>query len=203
MLEIKRVQDRDQMPTPHIKIANVNWPESYPDKPLVEFAIAHTGTQILLSYRVDEESALGLTTRNNGPVYTDSCVEFFISFDERGYYNFEFNCVGAMLLGFRKIRAEFEHASEEVIGLITRLSSLGVVPFEEKPTPEGWTLFAQIPVEAFFKHEITSLDGIRARGNFFKCGDRLARPHFLSWQPISTPKPDFHREEFFGELHFE
>ena len=38
------------------------------------------------------------------------------------------------------------------------------------------------------------------RGNFYKCGDLTAHPHFLSWNPINTPKPDFHRPDFFGEL---
>ena len=40
----------------------------------------------------------------------------------------------------------------------------------------------------------------RLRANFYKCGDETAHPHFLSWSPIGTPSPDFHRPEFFGEL---
>ena len=38
------------------------------------------------------------------------------------------------------------------------------------------------------------------RGNFYKCGDKTAHPHFVSWNPVGTPSPDFHRPEFFGEL---
>jgi hypothetical protein len=38
------------------------------------------------------------------------------------------------------------------------------------------------------------------RANFYKCGDLTAHPHFLSWNPIDLPKPDFHRPEFFGTL---
>ena len=30
--------------------------------------------------------------------------------------------------------------------------------------------------------------------------DKTAHPHYLSWSPIGTEKPDFHRPEFFGEL---
>ena len=41
------------------------------------------------------------------------------------------------------------------------------------------------------------------RANFYKCGDKTAHPHYLSWSPIDTPKPDFHRPEFFGELLFD
>ena len=27
-------------------------------------------------------------------------------------------------------------------------------------------------------------------------------PHYGAWSPVGTPKPDFHRPEFFGELVF-
>ena len=44
--------------------------------------------------------------------------------------------------------------------------------------------------------------GVEARMNLFKCGDELSHPHFLSWQPIRTEKPDFHRPEFFAQVRF-
>ena len=46
--------------------------------------------------------------------------------------------------------------------------------------------------------DVSDPESIRA--NFYKCGDKTAHPHYLSWSPIDTPKPDFHRPEFFGEL---
>jgi hypothetical protein len=39
-------------------------------------------------------------------------------------------------------------------------------------------------------------------GNFYKCADETISPHYLSWNPIDAPAPDFHRPEFFGEIHF-
>jgi len=47
------------------------------------------------------------------------------------------------------------------------------------------------------------LNGKTMRANFYKCGDKLQTPHFLSWAPIDLPKPKFHCPEFFGELVFE
>ncbi|WP_350005689.1 carbohydrate-binding family 9-like protein, partial [Phocaeicola dorei] len=47
------------------------------------------------------------------------------------------------------------------------------------------------------------LDGMVVRANFYKCGDELQKPHFLSWSPIKIEKPDFHRPDFFGLLEFE
>ena len=40
------------------------------------------------------------------------------------------------------------------------------------------------------------------KANFFKCADGTPHIHFLSWNPIGTPSPDFHRPAFFGELFF-
>ncbi|MBT5542155.1 MAG: hypothetical protein HOK34_04920, partial [Gammaproteobacteria bacterium] len=29
------------------------------------------------------------------------------------------------------------------------------------------------------------------------------KPHYLTWNPVETSNPDFHRPEFFGKLIFE
>ena len=34
--------------------------------------------------------------------------------------------------------------------------------------------------------------------NLYKCGDKTAHPHFLSWAPIQEVEPAFHRPQFFG-----
>ena len=46
-------------------------------------------------------------------------------------------------------------------------------------------------------------DGLKVKGNVYKCGDMLPHPHFLSFFPIDLPKPDFHRPDFFGSVEFE
>lgn len=43
----------------------------------------------------------------------------------------------------------------------------------------------------------------KIRGNFYKCADGTDSPHYVSWSPIKTEKPNFHCPEFFGELIFE
>ncbi len=57
-----------------------------------------------------------------------------------------------------------------------------------------------IPPEALFRHKITDWSGVEARINLYKCGDNLSHPHFLSWRPIQTDKPDFHRPEYFERV---
>ncbi len=183
-------------------IGCVNWPDQFPAHPDVQFDIAHTGREIVLKFFVTEEYTLARVTEDNGEVWTDSCVEFFISFDDRGYYNLECTCTGRALLGFRKQKTVADHAAQSVMNTILRRPSLGAEPFAER-RGQSWTLGLVLPATAFFKHDFADLSGLKARGNIYKCGDNLTVPHFLSWSPIDTPQPDFHREEFFAELDFE
>lgn len=184
-------------------IACNNWAAEYPYAPKVTFTAAHNGTHLFLTFRVDEEYTAAVVTEDNGPVWTDSAVEFFISFDEKGYYNFEFSCIGKALLGFRKTKPEVTHAGEDVMRTIVRESSLGTANFAERTGENRWELNVAIPVKAFFAHRFATLDGLKARANVYKCGDNLSKPHFLSWQPIRTGNPNFHVPEFFGDIEFE
>jgi hypothetical protein len=40
-------------------------------------------------------------------------------------------------------------------------------------------------------------------GNVYKCGDAMPQAHYLTWNPIGTSRPDYHRPEYFGYLKFE
>lgn len=182
----------------------VNWPGEYPYKPRVEFAIAHTRKEILLDWRVVEETSRAAAGEDLGRVWEDSCVEFFCSPDPSDglYYNLECNCIGKVLLACAPGRHDREKAPAEVLKGIRRWSSIGSEPFAERA--EGsWEVCLIIPVTAFFKHSVESFDGLQVRGNFYKCGDLLRTPHYLSYAPIDTPKPDFHRPEFFIPISFE
>ncbi|MDR0937854.1 MAG: hypothetical protein LBN29_00650 [Mediterranea sp.] len=184
-------------------IANVNWAE-YPYRPEVKFRVAHTDDAILLHYQVKEASVRARYATDNAPVWTDSCVEFFsIPASDGIYYNLECNCAGTVLLAAGPAREGREQAPPEATSLIRRWASLGHAPFEERVADTTWEVALIIPYKAFFKHHIESLDGQTLRANFYKCGDELRTPHFLSWNPIGTATPDFHRPEFFGELRFE
>lgn len=181
----------------------VNWAE-YSYKPKVGFRIAHTQNSILLHFKVKEASVRARYSEDNGSVWTDSCVEFFsIPAGDGIYYNIECNCIGTILIGAGAERHDREHAPKEVTACVKRWSTLGNKPFEEQIGDTNWEVALIIPYTVFFKHQITSLDGKVVRANFYKCGDELQTPHFLSWNPIGIEKPDFHRPDFFGTLVFE
>ena len=181
----------------------VNWKE-YPYQPHVKFRVAHTGDTILLHYQVTEASVRAVATEDDGRVWEDACVEFFLSPEGNDfYYNFECNCAGKLLLHGGEAGSERPGASEEILKSVKRWASLGTEPFEERVGECTWEVTLVIPTSAIFRHKIVSLDGKIMRANFYKCGDLLQTPHFLSWNPIDFPQPKFHCPEFFGEVMFE
>ena len=66
-----------------------------------------------------------------------------------------------------------------------------------------WEMLIVIPTELFIRHSLQSLGGIVCRANFYKCGDGLSQPHYLSWNNIESGTPNFHLPQFFGEIFFE
>ena len=184
-------------------IACVNWKE-YPYQPDVKFRAAHTGDAILLHYQVTEASVRAVATADDGRVWEDACVEFFLSPESNDfYYNFECNCAAKLLLHGGPAGGERPGAAEDVLKSVKRWASLGTEPFAERVGECSWEVALVIPASAIFRHEIADLNGKAMRANFYKCGDLLQTPHFLSWSPIDLPQPKFHCPEFFGEIVFE
>ena len=188
----------------YTSIDNVNWPEAFPYKPKVEFAAVHTGDALLLHYRVEEQSVRAVAKNDHEHIWEDACVEFFCMPASDGlYYNIECNCAGKLIVAVGKDRNERQPAPVEVMKGVDRWASLGTEPFDTRQEPTKWELALLVPITTFFKHKLESFSGLKATGNVYKCGDCLPVPHFISWNPIKTENPDFHRPEFFGQMHFE
>lgn len=184
-------------------IETVNWPE-YPYQPSVQFRVAHTGDALLLHFKVREASVRAVATADNGRVWEDSCVEFFsVPAGDGVYYNLECNCAGTLLVGGGADRKDRQRASQEVLDRVQRWASLGRQPFDERIGECHWEVALVVPVSTFFLHRLDTLSGCQIRANFYKCGNLLQTPHFLSWNPIKLEQPNFHCPEFFGLLHFE
>lgn len=179
-------------------VACVNWPETFPYAPLCSGRVARTKDALVVDFRV---SGLDLRAQNltdNGRQWEDSCVEVFIKDPEEDtYYNFEINALGKVLACSGADRHGRVARPAEEMEEILRFGQL-----EGGPLDEGgiwtWRVGVVIPFELIGVDPENLPDSIRA--NFYKCGDKTAHPHYLSWSPIDTPKPDFHRPEFFGEL---
>ena len=182
----------------------VDWKEAFPYAPQVAFRMAYTADALLIHYKVNEESVRAVAAEDNGRVWEDACCEFFCTpADDSTYYNIECNCIGTVLVGYGATRENRTPAPVGIVRGVKRWSSLGDQPFDLKAAPAEWQLALVIPFTTFFKHTIDSFDGRTVRANFYKCGDKLPKPHFLSWSAIDLPSPDFHCPAFFGEVVFE
>jgi len=190
----------DELSLPFYRIDTVNWAE-YPYCPETVFRIARNEEAVILNYRVNEADIKAVCSRDNGRVWEDSCVEFFISFDGITYYNIECNCIGKILIAKGSGREERIPAPDGLLKRVDRWSSLGNLPIENRSG--DWEVSLIIPKEIFYPEVTDTFDNIKASGNFYKCGDCLATPHFLSWNPIRCDIPNFHRPDFFGQLLFE
>lgn len=170
--------------------------------PKVSFAIAYSDNCILLKYFVQENAIRVAHNLDNSPVHLDSCVEFFISFnDENSYYNLEFNSVGTCYFGFGESKANRVLMKLQDIGKIKRQATIESC-IDNGTSAIHWELSVMIPFEVFVFHQITSLINVQCKANFYKCGDALPTPHFLSWQKLVSDTPNFHLPQFFGNLHF-
>ena len=67
-----------------------------------------------------------------------------------------------------------------------------------------WHITLVIPITALFMDKYESWADLKsARCNFYKTGAALSKPHYLSWAPVLTEKPNFHSPQFFQNVEFE
>ncbi len=188
-------------------VEKVNWPASFPYAPLCAGRIARTKDALIVDFRV---SGLDLRVANlsdNGRQWEDSCVEVFIQDpDGSKYYNFEINAIGKVLACCGAAREGRVGRSAEEMEKILRFAQNdkdnchpdGLEAPKDLAGLHSWRVGIIIPFELIGIDPDNLPSSIRA--NFYKCGDKTAHPHFVSWSPINLPAPDFHRPEFFGEL---
>lgn len=180
-------------------ISELNWAEQYPYAPLTTFTAGHTDTDLFIDFFVRCNYLRAVNYTNQSPVSQDSCVEFFVSPTcDNHYWNFEFNCIGTANASHRSERANPTRLTDQELSMIERRCSCGNRPFCEMEGLFSWNILVRIPL---------SLIGVEyhgtpvvMKGNFYKCASATSAPHYLSWNPIDSPKPDFHRPQDFGNI---
>lgn len=184
-------------------VENLNWKETYPYRPITLFNIARSNDSIFIKYSVRGSMLRAIYSNDLDPVNEDSCVEFFCKLpDSDNYMNFEFNCIGTCNASKRKSKTEsvVRYTLDE-LAQIKRYPSIGRRAFNEMEGMFEWELTVKIPFTLMGLDPNNLPEKIR--GNFYKCADGTDSPHYVSWSPIKTEKPNFHCPEFFGELMFE
>lgn len=198
-LSMEAVSDRMEQGTEKHSIECRNWAEEFPYHPITVFTIAYSRKYLYIDYFVRGNYLRAENYQNNTPVSEDSCVEFFLKTPRSDeYWNFEFNCIGTINASHRVTRENPTRLTDEQLAQIKRYASCGTKPFQEMEGLFAWNLVVAIPFDLIDVD--TLLLPLKLKGNFYKCGSKTSLPHFLSWSPINTPTPDFHRSEFFGDI---
>lgn len=183
---------------PKHAIAETPWP-AYAYKPSVQFAVGYQDKALCLKFYVAEQYIRAVNSQVNTSVWQDSCVEFFIGFDETAYYNLECNCIGTVLMGYGPSKTARNLLPAPIVQQITTKATITRQP----GGTEQWELFIRIPATVFIHHQPLVWAGKQCRGNFYKCGDLLPGPHYVTWAAVNAPEPNFHRPNDFGYLQFE
>ncbi len=176
-----------------LAIDKINW-KDFSHTVDVKTYLGYTTKYLWLHFRVVNDIFKAVYTKDQDPVWQDSCVEFFVRHGDI-YRNFEFNSIGVCLSAFGEGRQGRISLDKESMAQILRFPSLSSESLPEEGTTASWNLTVAIPLEL-----IGLEPGDRFMANFYKCGDETAIPHYISWSEIGTDTPDFHRPEYFGQV---
>lgn len=127
----------------------------------------------------------------NGKVCADSCMEVFFTPNkaDKDYINIEMSAAGVTLTCIGEKRGNRPRLDIEGEGIIVETL---IHPMK------GWEVMLYVPYSFVRKH-FTSVDNT-FRANFYKCGDLTVIPHYSTWNPVLTERPDYHQSSFFGEI---
>jgi len=170
--------------------------------------LLYDDTAIYLLFVCDDTHISSQTTELNGNVCLDSCVEFFATINpEKGphYFNFEANCCGMIHLGWGPDRNNRKLIAPELAKGIQVATSVPGPTKEESADDKGWWLAAAIPFSVIAEHSGEKVEpkaGTVWRCNFYRCGGKTNQ-QYITWNPVASPTPDFHRPDSFGTLKFE
>jgi hypothetical protein len=179
-------------------------PESSTHHPHVRARLAHNGSEVIGVFDVEDRFVRCVQMDFQGEVWKDSCVEIFLRPPGDRYFNFEFNCAGAMRCSHRRV----DLASPGVLLTPQQGARIGVFPSlagpiePEREEPVRWQLGFRLPLVIFEEclDAPLTLSGNRWKGNLYKCADESSHPHWISWSPV--PEVNFHLPDYFGDLEF-
>ena len=194
--------------TAHINLFRHEGSDHHPD---ARVKLLHDEQGLHVRFRVIDRYVRCLTTEYQGPVYEDACVEMFIQpKPDLGYFNFEVNCGGVLLLKYvedpTRTKEELAKATDVPGELGSRIAishTLDAPIDPERAEPTEWSVWYTVPFDVLESY-IGPLDVAENhtwRGNFYKCAENNSHPHWASWAPIGK-ELNFHVPDHFAPLHF-
>lgn len=183
-------------------------PESSNHRPLAQAKLCYNKLGIAGIFKVEDRFIVCRYTNYQDPVYKDSCVEFFLKPKTgKGYFNFEFNCLGTLLasyitdptrigLSFKEITPLTNEDAKQIKIHATPAADL----VQESRLEKRWQVAFYIPFKLLEKYigTIKPLPGACFTANFYKCADDSSHPHWAAWSEID--QLNFHCPHCFGKL---
>ena len=158
--------------------------------------LCHDAEHLYVHLRAVEAKIRAEYTAPLSMVCQDSCLEFFFM-PEGGdrYFNFEINPNGCLYIGFGHNRWDSTTLYPKNIRELFAIRT--------ERTQDGWEVFYRIPLSfvRLFLPDFSFSGSLLA--NVYKCGDLTEQEHYLAWNPVDFPEPDFHRPQDFGIMAFE
>lgn len=198
----------------HAAVAHIDnfHPASSEHHPRTQAKIIYDDERLYVIFRVQDRYVICTRTENQSLTSKDSCVEiYFEPVPGQGYFNFEMNCGGALLLfyvtdptrcavGIFKEKQILPHSLIDTIGIFHSMPR--TIPVEIKE-PIEWTVEFFVPYTLFkpYVGDVRPSRGQTWRGNFFKCSVESSHPHWASWNPIGQ-ELNFHLPKHFGRFKF-
>ncbi len=191
VLTIESLEQLNQCPK--FLIDQYKWQKEYEVQAYGQMALLK-GYGLIISMTAIEENPLTTYTKDNDPVYKDSCMEAFLNFEPKdlrvGYFNFEMNSYGAILSGFGPI------GNRKRVHEITQYAPICTAKKER----DTWSILLKVPMELICDvYKIQPLKpGDQFACNFYKISETPSIEHYGSFAPITYPKPNFHLPQFFA-----
>lgn len=176
-------------------VDKLNWSD-FPYLPKTQVFLAWNAQGLFLNFKVKEQQVKTTVETFQGRVNQDSCVEFFCSLDAgKTYYNFEWNATGTLYLAYRASDGSFKkYFTDRELQTIETKTSLPSYTLLDKEETE-WSLEVKIPPSILGLSKYR--EGQIISANFYKCGDGLEVPHYVSAFLIETDWPSFHEPNYF------
>lgn len=177
------------------------WAEQFPclQKPDTSFRLAHNDDSIFVYMCCTNDDVRSEVREHNGPVNSDSCMEFYFApgRDRNQYFNMEVNPAGFV---------RFKFGTTERAKRVIPPYCLDDLRLQADPNPilGTWSLSYAIPYSVIksMVPDFSGDQGTVIRGMFCKCGDLSREKHFFTSAPVDPdirPEPDFHAPEAYED----
>lgn len=177
-------------------------------RPVIQAKLMYDDKNIYVIFHVQDKFVRSLFEGYNGGVSNESCVEFFFSPDTQHpdrYFHLEANAGGNPFFAWDSTRRRDIKFKPEEMDQFKIASTLPKKIDPEITEPVTWTLECSIPLDMLRKYTAITepKKGVTWTGNFFKTAGRVtSNTHYVTWNFVDTPRPDFHTPAFFGKLLF-